>query len=304
MSFSSELYYFVKPLMPRYVQVAIRRSYAKVKAEKHKDIWPIDETTGNTPRDWVGWPDGKRFALVLTHDVESGTGQGRCRDLMEMEMKRGFRSSFNFVPERYEVSKELRDDIVARGFEVAVHDLRHDGKLFRSKKVFLENAKKINGYLKEWNSVGFRAGAMHHDLDLIRALDIEYDASTFDTDPLEPQPDGLGTIFPFKVNGNENGRGYIELPYSLPQDFTLYILLKQKNIDTWKNKLDWIVGKGGLALLITHPDYMDFSGGTCRFSEYPAGYYAEFLDCIRNKYDGQYWNVLPKDLAAYCKKHM
>jgi hypothetical protein len=40
---------------------------------------------------------------------------------------------------------------------------------------------------------------MYHDLELLHHLDIEYDASTFDTDPFEPQPDGMGTIFPFWV---------------------------------------------------------------------------------------------------------
>jgi hypothetical protein len=302
MKLSSVLYYIVKPLLPRYVQVAIRGFIAKVKANKYKDIWPIDEATGKKPCNWIGWPNGEKFALVLTHDVETGAGQERCKDLMEMEKKRGFLSSFNFVPERYEVSKELRDHIVGQGFEVAVHDLRHDGKLYKSKKLFLENAKKINEYLKDWNSVGFRAGAMHHDLDLIHALDIEYDASTFDTDPLEPQPDGVGTIFPFRVDDGRNGKGYIELPYSLPQDFTLFILLKQNNIDIWKKKLDWIAGKGGLALFITHPDYMSFHGDGSRFCEYPVAYYTEFLEYIQDKYGGQYWNVLPKDLAIYCKK--
>ena len=109
-----------------------------------------------------------------------------------------------------------------------MHDLRHDGKLYKSKKLFLENAKKINEYLKDWNSVGFRAGAMHHDLDLIHALDIEYDASTFYTDPLEPQPDGVGTIFPFRVDDGRNGKGYIELPYSLPQDFYVIHFIETK----------------------------------------------------------------------------
>jgi hypothetical protein len=298
------LYYTVKPFLPRSAQVAIRSHFAKIKAEKHRKTWPIDEATGNPPRNWAGWPNGYEFAVVLTHDVETEAGQGRCKDLAEIEKDRGFTSSFNFVPERYAVSKELREYLVGQGFEVAVHDLKHDGKLFKSKNSFLKNAKRINGYLKEWNSVGFRAGAMHHNLDMIRLLDILYDASTFDTDPLEPQPDGLGTIFPFKVNEDENGKGFIELPYSLPQDFTLFILLKQKNIDIWKNKLDWIAKKRGMALLITHPDYMNFTGNSDHFSKYPVDYYVEFLDHVKNKYHGKYWNVLPKEISMYCKKNL
>ena len=53
--------------------------------------------------------------------------------------------------------------------------------------------------------------------------------------------------------------GYVELPYTLPQDFTLYILLKERSIDTWKMKIDLIVKNKGIALFITHPDYIRFS---------------------------------------------
>jgi hypothetical protein len=270
---------------------------------RFKDYWPIDRTAGKVPDNWIGWPNGKKFALVLTHDVETTFGQDKCKELMIIDKKMGFVSSFNFVPERYEVSKDLRDQLVGQGYEVAVHDLKHNGKLFKSKEAFLQNAKKINKYIAEWNSVGFRAGAMHHDLELFHELNIEYDASTFDTDPFEPQPDGVGTIFPFWVDDKINGKGYIELPYTLPQDFTLFILLKQKNIDIWKNKLDWIAEKGGLALLITHPDYMNFNGEVCKYDKYPSDYYIMFLDYIRNKYANKYYNVLPKDLSSYFKKH-
>jgi hypothetical protein len=68
---------------------------------------------------WQGWPDGKKFAFVLTHDVESSAGLANCRSLAQLEMELGFRSSFNFVPEgKYRVPAELRDELTARGFEV------------------------------------------------------------------------------------------------------------------------------------------------------------------------------------------
>jgi len=44
---------------------------------------------------------------------------------------------------------------------------------------------------------------MFHNLKWIHDLNISYDASTFDTDPFEPQHDRAGTIFPFWVNGND-----------------------------------------------------------------------------------------------------
>ena len=59
---------------------------------------------------------------------------------------------------------------------------------------------------------------MFHNLDWLHELKIEYDASTFDTDPFEPQPDGVGTIFPFWVTGRQPDEGYVEMAYTLPQD--------------------------------------------------------------------------------------
>ena len=67
---------------------------------------------------------------------------------------------------------------------------------------------------------------MLRNLDWLHDLDtLQYDASTFDTDPFEPQPHGRHTIFPFWVpcpNGNGSGlpassEGYVELPYTLCQ---------------------------------------------------------------------------------------
>ena len=265
---------------------------------RHKDTWLIDETAATAPANWQGWPESKKFALVLTHDIEAKKGLENCRAIMDIEEKHGFRSSFNFVAGDYEVPEELLKEISARGFEAGIHGLHHQGNIFRSSKVFEDHSKKINQYLERWNAVGFRSPSMYHNLEWLHKLNITYDASTFDTDPFEPQPDGVGTIFPFWVDGNVNQKGYVELPYTLPQDFLLFILMRQKNIDIWKKKLDWIAANGGMALFITHPDYINFSNDY-HYEKYPAQYYEEFLGYIKTKYEGQYWNVLPKDMASF-----
>ena len=300
----TELYYHVKPFVPRYLQIALRRRLVSRKRLSCADIWPIDEKAGKPPDEWPGWPDGKRFALILTHDVETERGQEKCRKLMELEKEQGFVSCFNFVPERYSVSTELRRYLTDNGFEVGVHDLNHDGKLFRSEKTFQRRAVLINRYLKEWNAVGFRSGSMHHNLEWIHDLDIKYDSSTFDTDPFEPLSDGVGTIFPFHVRSGHGRAGYMELPYSLPQDFTLFVIMQEKTIDIWKRKLDWIAEQGGMALLITHPDYMNFNEKKQGVEEYPAGYYKEFLKYIRDTYSGRYWDVLPREMAHFWAKNI
>lgn len=294
-----KIYYSLKPYIPRRLQLILRRQFVLYQLKKHRDVWPIDELSYQSPSNWRGWPGGKKFALVLTHDVDTAKGQDRCLQLMELEIRAGFRSSFNFVAKRYDVSSELRQRLASEGFEVGVHGLYHDGKYYFSRSEFQKRAMQINHYLKEWNAVGYRAPSMLHKLDWFHDLNIEYDASTFDTDPFEPNPVGMGTIFPFFVPGDSADRGYIELPYTVPQDFTLFITMREKNLDIWKRKIDWVAERGGMALLLTHPDYMNFNGGKMGPEEYPADYYEKILDYIKSKYEGQYWHGLPKDVARF-----
>jgi glycosyltransferase involved in cell wall biosynthesis len=266
------------------------------------------------PENWPGWPEGKKFAVVLTHDVESKAGLHKCPSLMQLELDLGFRSSFNFIPEgNYGVPSELREELTATGFEVGIHDLKHDGHLFASHREFKRRAVRINDYAREWGASGFRSGFMMRNLDWLHDLDVQYDASTFDTDPFEPQPDGGHTIFPFWVprpnDGfvnhqrstiNSSSRGYVELPYTLPQDFTLFSLLRETTVDIWLRKLDWIAQNGGMVLVDAHPDYMAFSGTPSRKGgEYRVELYKQLLEHVRSKYSGEYWQALPREVAAF-----
>jgi hypothetical protein len=295
-----KVFYTFKPLIPRFIQIILRRMIVKKQIVKYKNIWPIFPGSEKKPIGWIGWPDGKKFAFVLTHDVETKLGHDKCRELLNIEMALGFKSSFNFVPERYSVSENLRQFITENGFEVGVHGLIHDGKLFSTKKTFNARAEKINEYLKAWNAVGFRAPAMHHNLDWIKKLDVEYDLSTFDTDPFEPQSDGTGTIFPFIVGRKNKQDGYVEMPYTLVQDFTLFILMREKNIRIWQEKVDWIADNNGIALVNVHPDYLNFKG-KLTLEEFPIELYTKFLNYVKEKYDNEYWHALPKEVSSFIK---
>ena len=302
--FLHKIFYLVKPFVPRKIQILMRSFLIKQTAKRYETYWPILESAAIKPPDWVGWPDNKKFALILTHDVEHQKGYDSVLKLMQIEKELGFVSSFNFVPERdYKVEKSLLDTLKNNGFEYGVHGLYHDGKLFSSETEFLNRSRKINSYLNEWGAVGFRAPSMHHDLDLIGALDIQYDLSTFDTDPFEPQPDGVGTIFPFWVaNQRHKNGGYVELPYTLPQDFTPYILLRHKSFRIWTSKVEWIARNNGMVLVNVHPDYIHFNGTATGAEEYPEQLYRNFLKYLQENYKGQYWHVLPAEAAIFIEK--
>ena len=333
------LYYLLKPYLPWGLRMRVRRFFARRKLAACAALWPINEALAVVPSGWPGWPGGKKFAFVLTHDVEGPEGVAKCRQLAELEMRCGFRSSFNFIPEgTYTVPAELRAWLSANGFEVGVHDLNHDGKLYDSRESFRRKAGRINHYLHEWGATGFRSGFMLHELDWIHDLDIRYDASTFDVDPFEPQPDGAGTIFPFWIeasakeqvardkgqtdpsspiaqqsdeprrSASEGGppsslrSGYVELPYTLPQDSTLFFVLGETSPDIWLRKLDWLAERGGMALMNVHPDYVSFGPKPPANSEFPSGYYEQLLRHVASRHAGRYWQPLATELAEWYKK--
>jgi len=294
-----KLFYLIKPLIPRSLQIFLRRKLVKRKLNRAENIWPIFPGSDIKPANWSGWPKNKKFAFVLTHDVEHQRGYERVKKLISLEKDLGFVSSFYFIPERdYRVEKEVLQFINENGFEAGIHGLNHDGKLFRDRLTFQERSVIINNYIKEWGVNGFRAPAMHHNLEWIGELNIDYDLSTFDFDLSQPQPDGVETIFPFRVNSNNGRPGYLEIPYTLDQDFTLFILLKEDSPAIWIKKLDWIVEQGGMALVDVHPDYINFDNES-KLEEFPIKYYKEFLNYVKSKYEGEYWNALPREIAEY-----
>jgi glycosyltransferase involved in cell wall biosynthesis len=294
----------------------VRRRIAARTRESATGVWPIMPGSERPPEGWPGWPDGKKFALVLTHDVESRTGLEKVRRLADLERDMGFRSSFNFIPEgSYKDPAELREELVRNGFEVAVHELNHDGRLYQSRREFTDKTRKINGYLSEWGAVGFRSGFMLSNLDWHHELEIDYDMSTFDTDPFEPQPYGRHTIFPFwvprpdtdhesQITNHSGGSspGYVELPYTLPQDSTLFLLLREETPEIWIRKLDWIAAHGGMALINVHPDYCHFDNDRPSKRTYPVARYRDFLQYVAERYRSEFWQPLPGQLAAFVSK--
>ena len=296
-SFRNQLFYILKPLIPRPVQIFIRRQIARYKLKKYAHIWPIDPSSAKPPKGWPGWPDGKRFALVLSHDVDTKIGQDRVLDLAALELQLEFRSAFNFVPERYTNHKDVKDYLKTNGFEINVHGLRHDGREFGSRSIFEKRRVKINKMLRDWGTSGFTAPSMLSNPVWLHDLDITHSISTFDTDPFEPHSDPAGTIFPYWVANGHSKKGYVELPYTLPQDHLLFVILRESNIDTWKRKLDWIAAHGGMALLNTHSDYMHFGDRPVNGEEYPVQFYRSFLNHVKTQYQGEFYHGLPGDVA-------
>lgn len=293
------LYYYLKPFLPRPLIRTMRRFYQPLSESNFSLGWPIEKRyalflwevcrqvmtlTGRTSLTFTSfWPAGNRFALVLTHDIETGRGQDFVRQVANLEESLGFHSSFNFVPERYPIDQSLVAELKERGFEVGIHGLKHDGKLFSSRDEFERRAKSINNYLKTLGAVGFRAPLTHRQPEWMQILEIEYDLSFFDTDPYEPVPGGTMSIWPFEL-----GR-FVELPYTLVQDYTLTAVLREKTPRLWLQKVEFVKNYYGMVLVNTHPDYLKAPD--------TWAVYVEFLQEMKKL--GDFWHSLPQDVARW-----
>jgi peptidoglycan/xylan/chitin deacetylase (PgdA/CDA1 family) len=229
------------------------------------------------------WPDGADWAFVLTHDVESEAGLAHALRLADIELEYGFRSSWNIVPHGYRVDMGVVAALRDRGCEIGVHGYNHDGRLFSSRRVFEKRAVAINRALADFGAVGFRAPMVHRNLDWLQQLDVTYDASYFDKDPYQAMPGGVGAAWPF-IAGK-----IVELPYTMPQDHTLLVMLGETSDRIWREKLSWLLRQHGMALMLTHPDYL--------LSDSHLDLYRGFLEHVCET--GGYWHALPREVAAW-----
>jgi hypothetical protein len=294
-------YYRLRPLLPRPLQIWLRRRFARVQARSRFPHWPVEtclhdfcdlmysilaSIAGEPVPCIASWPDDCTWALVLTHDVEHAEGWAAREAVVELELAHGVRSSWNLVPRRYEVDLAQVEELVARGFEIGVHGLEHDGRDLESFATWQARLPGIRSAAARWGAVGFRSPALHRAWDWMPLLGLDYDSSCPDTDPFEPQAGGCCTWLPFF------NREMVELPVTLAQDHTLFVILRELDEATWLEKASFLRARGGLALIDTHPDYL-VDGEI--FSAYSC-----FLDAFAS--DQSAWRALPRDVSAWWRR--
>lgn len=299
-------YYFVRPLLP----VKVRRQLQKARLSGWRDLkfpqWPVDRTVDHTMNDlllislrahgvdrvpfiWF-WPEGSAAAAVVTHDVETGLGRDSGTTIMDIDDSFGIKASFQVVPEkRYEVTQSYIDSIWKRGFEVAVHDLNHDGHLFRDRKEFLRRAEKINIYKREFRAEGFRAAVLYRNQEWYDALEFSYDSSVPNVASLDPQRGGCCTVMPYSVSQ------LIELPVTVTQDYSLFHILNDYSLTLWKQQIELILESHGLINVIIHPDYI--------LSSRERTIFEGLLSHLANlREERGVWIALPKDVACWWRQ--
>jgi hypothetical protein len=291
-------YYLVRPLLPRALQLQLRRAFTRVQSRSSFPGWPLEDNLHNfytwlfaVTADLAGgpvpfldlWPDGRSWAFVLTHDVETDIGCQKVDLLRGPERERGYKSSWNFVPLRYRVRDDLVRALQDEGCEVGVHGVLHDGHDLASRRMLEKRLPVMREYAKRWDAVGFRSPATQRHWELMPMLGFDYDSSYTDTDPYEPQPGGCCTYLPYF------NQQMIELPITMAQDHTLFTILQAPEASTWWRKAQLIRERRGMVLILTHPDYAD--------DRRIVDGYRRLLDEFAG--DDTVWHALPREVAAW-----
>jgi hypothetical protein len=297
------LYYLVRNHLPVSIRRQLQRAYLSDWKKLTFPAWPVDssvdtlhekflrlllEASGakKVPFIWF-WPEGAPACLVMTHDVENSVGRDFTSTLMDLDDSYGIKSSFEVILEgRYEVSEEYVRGIRSRGFEFNIHDLNHDGQLYRNRAEFGRRAKRINEYLHRYNSRGFRAGAMYRNQEWYDAFEFSYDMSVPNVAHLEPMRGGCCTVMPYFV-GN-----IVELPLTTVEDYSLFHVLDDYSTNLWKRQLALIRERSGLMSFVVHPDYI--------IERRARDVYESLLDYLRQIVARELiWAALPGDVDRW-----
>lgn len=297
----NRFYWMIKPIIPGTAVKRIRGVVNKLKSEKCRQSWPIEDRfvcfqwetmrqilklSGNTSITIKNfWPDRKTFSLVLTHDVETIQKHSYISVIADLEEKNGFRSSFNLVGEQIPKNLDMYKDLVSRGFEIGIHGWQHNEIAFKSRTSFMTSALKIEECMERIGAVGLRFPLNLRNPLWMQDINIEYDLSFFDTDPFEPIPGGTMSIWPFMI-----GR-FMELPSTLVQDNTLINQLGERTPKIWLNKIDFIKKYHGMALVNSHPDYL--------VDNNVWKVYEDFLKIMKDI--NVCWNGIPQETARWWK---
>jgi hypothetical protein len=302
----AELYYLIRPLLPTSVRKHLQRFYLSDWKRIPFPRWPVDTSADDLLRGlmllaiksrdyepipfiWF-WPDGAPSCAIMTHDVEQSAGRDFCETLMGIDESFGIRASFQVVPEeRYGIEPGFLDAMRQRGFEVVIHDLNHDGHLYRTREQFLQRARKINAYGKSYGADGFRSGVLYRKQLWYEALEFEYDMSVPNVAHLDPQRGGCCTVMPYVIGK------VLELPVTTSQDYTLFNVLRDYSTTLWRQQIELIRQRNGLMSFIAHPDYL-------RGSRERAVYEQLLAELARMRDEDGIWFALPGDVNRWWRQ--
>lgn len=270
--------------------------------------WPYEQRLDDLRGDlWAGaairlglqlasprYPDGRRGAVVLTHDIDSRADIGGISELRTLERRLGLGSSIGFIPQISWPERSVIENLVADGCEIYCHDLGHNGKLpYKSPAAIRTGFERFfdaNPYARPLLR-GFRSGQLLMSSGLLGALAewFTYDLSLPDSERGGPYGGSAGcaSVYPFVVDG------LLEIPLTIPQDFYLANVERLDSaqmLSVWRDKLQAVLARGGVAVVNTHPVWT---------TPRRAGIWAAYQGLLETIADADAWVTTPSSLHQW-----
>ena len=267
--------------------------------------WPVDKSievlrylknTAQPLSKDSPWPDGKKFAFCVSHDLESGHNLKDLQRLVDTDKSFGFKGCWNIVALLLESNGECAEKLKSAGCEIGCHGYNHDNKFaFLSEEKMRARLEKCAVYIDRYQIKGFRSPSLLRSPGLMRQLAdyFEYDSSYPDTDIFSEttERNGCCEIRPFFINQ------MIELPITMPMDSSMLFAGcdHKEMLQIWLKKLGWLKERQGMALINVHC-HQPFS---LNGKVYDA--YAKLLETVAK--DRDCWVASCADIAEYwCRR--
>ena len=242
----------------------------------------------------LSYPKKKKYAVLLSHDIESNKIQNNVKEIIAIEEKYDLKSTSFFVTNSFKINNVLLEYIVESGNEVACHGYLHDMKLiylssFARRKRFVLMKERLADY----NVVGFRSPAWLRCDEMFEELSefFIYDSSMLDYDRFSYSyqwtgRDGCHTVFPFKRDK------ILEIPVTILPELPVLLKLNINMLQFWKMKIDLIKNIGGVIHIMFHP------------GKYGQTKKKEFCELFEYILDGEYCNCTLKEFAMFWNQNV
>ncbi len=238
------------------------------------------------------WPGGRRFPLLVTHDVDTKEGMALAGTVLDEMVALGLKPCFFLVGKGYRWDEGFIEAVHQAGGEIGLHGDTHDNRIaFEPADVAARRLDSVRERVRSADIRGFRSPSLLVSDALYEAVGprFAWDSSVPDTDThtlLGPRR-GCGTAFPFRR------RGCLVLPLTMPADDRL-LLLGYRGldlVDVLRRKYRHLRKLGGLVHFLTHPEPHLFGKPVLR--DLYRAVLSEILD------SGEAWVATPSMVAEH-----
>ncbi len=274
------------------------------------DVWRflvraiVDQSPGDVPAGVALWPDGKDYAVVLNHDVDTTWGLDNADGIAAfraIEESLGLRSAWMVVAELDQAGASSFRDLAQAGHEIGCHGVRHDhDTAYLPPARIRARLEEARPFLDAYDCVGFRAPSYHRSEALYAALDsvLDYDMSMHDcfenANSQAPSFEGCATCFPFRLTDTR----VLQIPTTVAEDFVLE-MAGQDALQARQTQgaiVADIRRRRGVANILTHP-------------EPQLSARRPWIDCYRGLLedlatDQSAWFALPRDVCRWWNQRM